>query len=183
MSAASKALPQDPIAEARRHWVEHGWDEAADGMAAVTALMRTSQILLTRVESSLKPFGLTFSRFELLALLSFTATGALPMAKAGARLQVHPTSVTNAVDRLEQAGLAERRPHPSDGRTVLVEITPAGRTLVPVAAAALNEEVFSRPGFGAEDLTALTAILTRFRRRAGDFEESSSPGLSNPGHG
>ncbi|MET4059279.1 DNA-binding MarR family transcriptional regulator [Arthrobacter sp. UYP6] len=171
MTASSKPLAQDPIEQARRHWEEHGWGDAADGMAAVTAVMRTSQILFTRVESVLKPFGLTFSRFELLALLGFTATGALPMAKAGARLQVHPTSVTNAVDRLEQAGLAERRPHPSDGRTVLVEITPAGRKLVPVAAAALNAEVFSRPGFGSEDLTALTEILTRFRRSAGDFQE------------
>nr|WP_231705036.1 MarR family transcriptional regulator [Arthrobacter gengyunqii] len=171
-------MAQDPIAEARRHWEEHGWGDAADGMAAVTAVMRTSQILLTRVESVLKPFGLTFSRFELLALLSFTATGALPMAKAGARLQVHPTSVTNAVDRLENAGLAVRRPHPSDGRTVLVAITPAGRDLVPEAVAALNKQVFSRPGFGQEDLTALAGILTRFRRQAGDFDESPGEGVT-----
>ena len=169
-------LPQDPIAAAHRHWAEHGWEEAADGMAAVTALMRTARILLTRVEHVLKPFGLTFSRFELLALLSFTANGALPMAKAGARLQVHPTSVTNAVDRLEKAGLAVRRPHPSDGRTILVEITPAGRALVPVIAAALNAEVFSRPGFGGKDLGVLAEILTRFRRTAGDFDEPAGAG-------
>lgn len=177
MTATAKPLAQDPIGQARRHWEEHGWGDAADGMAAVTAVMRTSQILFTRVETVLKPFGLTFSRFELLALLSFTASGALPMAKAGARLQVHPTSVTNTVDRLEQAGLAERRPHPSDGRTVLVEITPAGRELVPLAASALNAEVFSRPGFGQQDLTELTDILTRFRRRAGDFDESAGEGV------
>lgn len=164
-------LPRDPIAEARRHWEEHGWEKAAEGMAAVTAVMRTHQILLTRVENVLKPFGLTFARFELLALLSFTGSGSLPMAKAGARLQVHPTSVTNAVDRLEQAGLAGRRRHPSDGRTVLVEITPAGRKLVPLAAAALNSEVFVHPGFAADDLATLIDILTRFRRDAGDFQD------------
>ncbi len=101
-------LPSDPIAEAHRHWQEHGWADAADGMAAVTAIMRTQQILLARIEGSLKQFGLTFARFELLRLLSFTRSGALPMAKAGARLQVHPTSVTNAVDRLESAGLVRR---------------------------------------------------------------------------
>lgn len=167
-------LPQDPIAEARRHWEDHGWGAAADGMAAVTAVMRAHQILLTRVEKVLKPFGLTFARFELLALLSFTGSGALPMAKAGARLQVHPTSVTSAVDRLEQAGLAARKRHPTDGRTVLVEITDAGRELVPVAAEALNSEVFSRPGFSRDDLAALTDILTRFRLEAGDFEGAGS---------
>lgn len=170
----SGPLPQDPIMEARRHWEEHGWGAAADGMAAVTAVMRTQQILLTRVENVLKPFGLTFARFELLALLSFTASGALPMAKAGARLQVHPTSVTNAVDRLEQAGLAARKRHPTDGRTVLVEITASGRELVSAAAVALNEEVFSRPGFPIGDLVALTNILTRFRREAGDFRDGDS---------
>lgn len=164
-------LPQDPIAEARRHWEARGWGEAAAGMAAVTAVMRTHQILLTRVENVLRPFGLTFARFELLALLSFTANGALPMAKAGARLQVHPTSVTNAVDRLERAGLARRRRHPSDGRTVLVEITPAGRDLVPRAAAALNSSVFADPGFASEDLAQLTEILARFRLHAGDFQD------------
>ena len=173
-SQGAHSLPHDPIAEARRHWEEHGWGgEAAAGMAAVTSVMRAHQILLTRVEHVLKPFRLTFARFELLALLSFTASGALPMAKAGARLQVHPTSVTNAVDRLEQAGLVARRRHPSDGRTVLVEITAAGRKLVPLAASALNNDVFSRSGFGANDLSDVTDILTRFRRAAGDFDESS----------
>ncbi|GAA3286314.1 MarR family transcriptional regulator [Arthrobacter citreus] len=171
-SRGPHALPHDPIAEARRHWEDHGWGgDAAAGMVAVTSVMRAHQILLTRVEQVLKPFRLTFARFELLALLSFTASGALPMAKAGARLQVHPTSVTNAVDRLEQAGLVGRRKHPSDGRTVLVEITPAGRDLVPLAASALNNEVFSRSGFAGNDLADLTNILTRFRRDAGDFSD------------
>ena len=49
------------------------------------------------------------------------------MAKASERLQVHPTSVTNAVDRLEAAGLVRRLAHPTDGATTLVEITAEGR--------------------------------------------------------
>ncbi len=77
-------------------------------MAAITAIMRTQQILLGRIETALKPFGLTFARYELLALLSFARSGALPMNKASALLQVHPTSVTNAVDRLQEAGLVLR---------------------------------------------------------------------------
>ena len=38
----------------------------------------------------------------------------------GSRLQVHPTSVTNAVDRLEDAGLVTRATHPDDRRAYLV---------------------------------------------------------------
>ena len=164
-------LPSDPIAEAHRHWQEHGWADAADGMAAVTAIMRTQQILLARIESALKPFDLTFARFELLRLLSFTRHGSLPMAFASARLQVHPTSVTNAVDRLEAAELVKRVPHPTDGRATLIEITPAGRERVDAATAELNSAIFRRTGFDPQQVEQLNALLTGFRRDAGDFSE------------
>lgn len=169
------ALPMDPIAEARRHWQDHGWPEAADGMAAVTSIMRTQQILLARIETVLKPHGLTFARFELLALLSFTRDGALPMARASARLQVHPTSVTNSVDRLERAGLVRRAAHPADGRTKLVEITPQGRAAVKQATLELNAEVFTKPGFSAPDVDGLNQVLARFRHDEGDFVETRFP--------
>lgn len=48
-------------------WQDRGWPEAAEGLAAVTSIMRTQQILLARIETVLKPHGLTFARFELLA--------------------------------------------------------------------------------------------------------------------
>ncbi|PTT69606.1 MarR family winged helix-turn-helix transcriptional regulator [Arthrobacter sp. HMWF013] len=164
-------LPRDPIADARRNWEDHGWTDVAAPMAAITAIMRTQQILLSRVEAILKPLGLTFARYELLALLSFARSGALPMNKASALLQVHPTSVTNAVDRLEKAGLVSRAPHPTDGRTTLIEITAEGRTLAKSATAALNAEVFSQSGFSPEDVDHLISILGRFRRDAGDFSD------------
>ena len=85
----------DPIAEARRQWQEHGWSDAADGMATVTSIIRAQQVLLQRVEEHLAPFGLSFARFELLRLLAFTRHGELPLGKLGARLQVHPTSITS----------------------------------------------------------------------------------------
>ena len=119
-------LTFDPIEEAARQWRAHGWHEAADGMAAVTSLMRAQAIMLARAEEALRPLGLSFARYELLTLLSFTRSGALPMARAGALLQVHPTSITNAVHRLERAGLVRREPHPDDGRAVLVRITDEG---------------------------------------------------------
>ncbi len=162
-------LPSDPIAEAHRQWQEHGWADAADGMAAVTAIMRTQQILLARIEGVLKQFDLTFARFELLRLLSFTRHGSLPMAKASARLQVHPTSVTNAVDRLEAAALVRRVAHPTDGRATLVEITDAGRERVAAATDELNSVVFTRPGFSSTEVAQLNTLLHGFRRDAGDF--------------
>lgn len=162
-------LPRDPIADAQRNWEGHGWENVAAPMAAVTAIMRTQQILLGRIEAVLKPFGLTFARYELLALLSFARSGALPMNKASALLQVHPTSVTNAVDRLQAAGLVVRSAHPTDGRTTLIELTPEGRTLAKSATAALNSEVFAQSGFADHDVDQLIRILSAFRKNAGDF--------------
>lgn len=162
-------LPRDPIADAQRNWEGHGWGNVAAPMAAITAIMRTQQILLARIESVLKPFGLTFARYELLALLSFARRGALPMNKASSLLQVHPTSVTNAVDRLQAAGLVIRSPHPTDGRTTLIELTGEGRTLAKSATAALNSEVFAQSGFAEQDVDQLIRILGAFRRDAGDF--------------
>ena len=153
----------DPIEEARRQWVEHGWARAAPGMAAVTAIMHAQQVLLARIDERLAPFDLTFSRFELLRLLAFTRHGRLPLGKLGVRLQVHATSVTNAVDRLEAHGYVERRPHPSDRRMTLAVITARGRRVVERATTMLNEQVFSDLGLGTADADNLYRLLGKVR--------------------
>ena len=162
-------LPFDPVAEARRHWEERGWGDAADGMAAVTSVMRAQQILTARVDAQLRPLGLTFARYEVLMLLEFSAHGELPMRVIGERLQVHPTSVTNAVDRLERDALVLRRPHPGDRRAVLVAITPEGSAAAASATGRLNAQVFADMGLDAGSERALTSSLEQLRRHAGDF--------------
>lgn len=169
--AASKRLAVDPIAEAKRQWTAHGWGDVATGMAAVTSVMRAQQLMLARVEAALKPFNLSFARYELLTLLSFTRDGQMPMASASARLQVHPTSVTSTVNRLEADGLVRREPHPHDGRATLVVLTPLGRERATAAAQVLNDDVFASPGLSPDDTTQLVSILARFRRSAGDFDD------------
>jgi DNA-binding MarR family transcriptional regulator len=162
-------LPLDPVEEARRQWVRHGWAEAADGMAAVTSVMRAQQILLARTDEALRPLGLTFARYEVLMLLLFSRAGVLPMKTLASRLQVHPTSVTNAVDRLEGAGLVRRRPHPDDGRALLVELTEEGARQAREATAVLNAGVFTDPGVPARRVPTLVGLLRALRRSAGDF--------------
>ena len=154
----------DPIAEARRQWVEHDWADAAPGMAVVTSIMRAQQVLLARIEEKLAAFDLTFARFELLRLLAFTRHGELPLGKLGVRLQVHPTSITSAVDRLEAQGFVERQPHPTDGRTTLAVITAAGRRIVERATLVLNDEVFVDLGLSAKEVEALYRLLEKVRK-------------------
>lgn len=169
--ATPKPLPFDPIEEARRQWRAHGWEDAADGMAVTTSVVRVDQILQARIDAVLRGFDLTFARYELLVLLDFSRHGALPMGKLGDRLQVHPASVTNAVDRLEAAGLVTRRPHPDDGRGTLATLTPAGRRLARRATTALNGRVFTDLGLDDDEQDRLFDLLLRVRRAAGDFDD------------
>ena len=102
------SLSFDPIDEAARQW-ERRWS-AVPAMHAVTSLMRVQQLVLARLDGLLKEHGLSFARYEALVLLVFSSRGSLPLGKMGERLQVHPTSVTSIVQRLEAAGLVRKRP-------------------------------------------------------------------------
>ena len=157
----------DPIAEARRQWRDR-WPEHADHMTAVTSVMRVQQILLARVEDTLKPYALTFAAYEALRLLAFTRSGALPMGKMGERLMVHPAAVTNAISRLEQRGLVQRHMSPDDRRVVLAVITPAGRALADEATGALNQAAFGLPGLTQKQAAEVAAVLHDLRATAGD---------------
>ncbi|HET6561970.1 MAG TPA: MarR family transcriptional regulator [Marmoricola sp.] len=158
----------DPIREARRQWVAHGWGDAADGMALVTSIARVQQLLMERIDAVLRPHGLTFARYEILMLLSFSSAGRMPMTRMGSLLQVHPTSVTSAVDRLEKQGFVRRTRNEDDRRQVLASITEAGRRVAEQATAGLNAEVFERPGVDGDQLDRLFELLSTVRANAGD---------------
>lgn len=158
----------DPIEEAGRNWHAHGWG-ATDAMQAATALTRAHQIVQSRVDAALAPLDLNFSRFEVLALLSFTRAGELPMGKIGDRLQVHAASVTNTIQRLEASGFVERISHPDDGRAVLARLLPSGRAVAEAAAAELAEIEYGVAGLPAAARQRVHAELTDFRAANGDF--------------
>jgi DNA-binding MarR family transcriptional regulator len=138
-------------------------------MRAVTSIMRAHQILIAELDAMLRPYGVTFSRYEALVLLMFSRNGALPLSKIGERLQVHATSVTNVIDRLEAAGLVRREPNPQDGRGTLAVITDDGRAVATKATADLNAARFGMGVLGTEDLAALYDVLGRLRRESGDY--------------
>ena len=162
-------MPFDPIDEARVRWSEQ-WDpDVSDAMAAATSIMRAQQIVLAAVDGALRPFGLTFARYEGLVLLLFSKRGSLPLGIMGQRLMIHPASVTNIIDRLEAQGLVRRSPHPTDGRTTLAEITEAGRRLALEATRAVNDVAFGLGGLGVRDLEDLQRIIGTLRRGNGDF--------------
>jgi DNA-binding MarR family transcriptional regulator len=168
----SSRLPFDPIAEAHRQWRER-WPDQAEHMAAVTSIMRVQQMLIAEIERVLRPYQLTFASYEALRLLAFTRRGELPMGKIGERLMVHPASVTNTIDRLEQRGLVRRRPAAEDRRRILAEITPAGHALAAKATEALNDARFGLDMLDRDAAVDVSRLLRRIRTAGGDFDENA----------
>ncbi|WP_326798629.1 MarR family transcriptional regulator [Streptomyces sp. NBC_01808] len=163
------SLSFDPIARADELWRQR-WG-AVPAMGAITSVMRAHQILLAQVDAVVKPYGLTFARYEALVLLTFSKAGELAMSKIGERLMVHPTSVTNTVDRLVRSGYVAKRPNPNDGRGTLASITDRGREVVEQATRDLMAMDFGLSAYDEEQCAEIFAMLRPLRIAAGDFEQ------------
>lgn len=159
----------DPIERAASIWRERFG--RADAMAAATSIMRVQQLLIGEFDRVCRPYGLTFARYEALVLLGFSRTGALPMAKIGERLMVHPTSVTNTIQRLEAAGFVTREPNPRDGRGTLARITQSGRDAVRRVTAELMEAEFGLRALDDDERKHVFHLLRELRVAAGDFHD------------
>jgi DNA-binding MarR family transcriptional regulator len=87
---------------------------------------------ITRVNRRLRrtrPVGdLTIA--QLSALHSLDAAGALTPRELSDTERVQPPTMTRIVARLEERALVQRSPHPTDGRQVILALTPAGRELI-----------------------------------------------------
>ncbi|WP_445149629.1 MarR family winged helix-turn-helix transcriptional regulator [Baekduia sp. Peel2402] len=162
-------LPFDPISEAARQWRKHWGASAVPSMVAVTSIMRTEQILTARLNEVLKPWALTFPRYEALMLLFYSRNGSLPLGKMGERLQVHPTSITNTIDGLQKLGYAERTRHEEDRRKWLASITERGRVVAAEATEAINAARFGTAPLKRAQLQDLSAILRELRDDADDL--------------
>jgi DNA-binding MarR family transcriptional regulator len=165
-------LEFDPIDRAGQLWQRHWPGEEPEvyaAMRAVTSIMRAQQILIAHLDGLLRRYGITFSRYETLVLLVHSRAGALSLSRIGERLQVHATSVTNVIDRLEAAGLVRREPNPEDGRGTLAVISDEGRRVAEKATADLNAARFGLAGLDIADLDRTFEILRALRQHAGDF--------------
>lgn len=162
-------LEFDPIDRAAAIWRQRFGP--AEAMAAATSVMRVQQLLLAEFDRVCRPYNLTFARYEALVLLSFSRTGALPMMKIGERLMVHPTSVTNTIQRLDAAGFVTREPNPRDGRGTLARITDEGRATVEAVTTELMAAEFGLRALDRAQRVELFDLLRGLRVAAGDFRD------------
>jgi len=102
--------------------------------------------------------------------------GPLPPSALVKRLGIASASVTALLDRLELAGLTRRERHPSDRRSVLVVLTPAGRAAIEAMFAIFSDDVYtsvrrSEPEHVREFTVVLTKVAQALRDRAGQPAE------------
>ena len=91
---------------------------------AVTELSLAIGQLIRRLRAEANPDELSWSQLATLARLE--KTGAMTTADLARSERVKPQSMGTTLADLEQEGLVQRRPHPTDGRQVLFELTTAG---------------------------------------------------------
>ena len=86
---------------------------------------------------------------QLAALGTLNRCGELTVGELAGIEKVKPPSMTRTVNSLAEAGLVTRRPHPTDGRQVIVDLTPAARQV-------LDEDRRRRDAWLAKRLAALS---------------------------
>jgi DNA-binding MarR family transcriptional regulator len=153
---------EDPVLEAERNWAAHGW-AVGPYFRTSLSIYRTAELIRQSNDSSLRPYGLTHSRHEALAVLYFSRHGEMPMGKLGAVLLVHPTSVTSTVDTLERLGYVERVPHPTDRRTTLARITDHGRRAVEGSNDGMTETRYGLAALSSAQARSVFNVLTKVR--------------------
>ncbi|HZZ47341.1 MAG TPA: MarR family transcriptional regulator [Pseudonocardia sp.] len=142
--------------------------EDRDAITTVSTLMRATVAATHRIDQLLRPHGLTFARFEVLLLLSWTRSGSMTLSRMRDLLLVHQAAVTNLIDRLEADGLIVRVPHPHDRRATLANITDAGRTVIGPATASIAQQL--RLGIPDADAEEILELVQRIRRADGEID-------------
>src|ERR671911_843920 len=123
-------------------------------------LFRLWRVSHTRTAEALGSLGLTTALFALLNVLG-TREGAIQQ-ELGSAMGVDPSTMVSLIDQLETAGLAKRRPRPTDRRAREVVITPKGRRLLERSrrmASQVEDEVLS--GLSAAERGQLLTLLRR----------------------
>lgn len=124
-------------------------------------LWRATHAWQRHVDQALTPTGLTHMRFALIIALAWLNRSGDMVTQRGLAdfLGIHPMQISQVLGALEKAGLVVRRPSPSDGRALRVQLSEAGvealKKAMPVVADA-HRSFFDRPGV---DLPALRGLL------------------------
>jgi DNA-binding MarR family transcriptional regulator len=132
-------------------------------------LCRTQDHIQGECARLFEEFNLSGPQYNVLRILRGHGGEGVPTSVIPGEMVTRMPDVTRLVDRLEQAGLVERRRTPSDRRVVLVKITPAGLHLLtrldrPVLD--LHRRLLGH--LSPEELEQLNNLLVKARRPCGE---------------
>ena len=97
---------------------------------AILGLLRTAAIIEHENDEALRPFGLTGTQFNVLRILRGAADAGLCGREIGERMVNRVPDVPRLLDRMEKAGLINRKRDPDDRRHVTATITDKGKKLL-----------------------------------------------------
>ena len=125
-------------------------------------LIRAQQVLLDKIETTLKEAGLpSLSWYDVLLELSRDPDAGLRQYEIGERVLLNKHNLSRLIDRLETKGLVKRQACDLDGRGNIVKITKKGMQLKqemwPVYARAI-QELIAEP-LTATQVRSLTEIM------------------------
>lgn len=152
-------------------------DSAAANTALIAAILQTQKLINHHLNSRLRSLGLSFARYEVLAVL-VAADKPMPIKHLVRALDRHPTTIGSLVDGLQATRLAQRTVNKHDRRSTLVTITDKGRAVTASATEAVealtlaNPEVMHRLRADLEHLLSATRDESDPER---DRQQSESP--------
>jgi MarR family transcriptional regulator, 2-MHQ and catechol-resistance regulon repressor len=131
-----------------------------DALRAYVKLLRASKAVLGRIERRLAQDGLTATQIGVLE--GILHLGPLTQRELGRKVLTSAGNMTDVIDKLAARGLVTRTRAPKDRRSVIVDLTPAGRDRI--------ERIFphhaqdieaAMAGLDAAELATLEALLRK----------------------
>lgn len=135
--------------------------------AELATQLRDGIARLNRRLRQVRPLG-EITQSQLSALTSLELAGAMTPRELAEAERVQPPTLSRILVKLEERGLVQRTPHPTDGRQVILSATEAGRAVYAEHRRARDEWLTKRlaalPAGDRETLHAAADILSRLAR-------------------
>ena len=136
--------------------------DARDCLRAWLTLLDTANIIKKQIDGQMRrQFGLSLSRFDVLAALDRAGDDGLTARQLSDRLKVTDGNTTQITAPLIADGLIGRKTHAEDRRVAIFTLTKAGKSIFAETAAANRSwvaQIFS--GLSDQDLASLKQIIS-----------------------
>lgn len=176
-------MTTDPVDRIVEQWGAVHTDLDTTPMAVMGRIHRLSRDVAETVEQHFRSHGIGRGDYDVLA--SLRRAGDPPVltpAQLSGGLMLSSAGVTGRIDRLERAGLVARRPHPQDGRGVLVELTDAGRDLVDrLVSEDMERQAEWMAALSERDRATLIRLLRKLSAAVGESSTRAPGGRSAAG--